>query len=260
MNWKVFVALTSVIAGMGALAWNYLGWYAKPESEISNKLLLTTLFGLFVATLGIDLVTKAFYEFFEGKQKNEILKRIDGLPSLILGQADIVVLGDRNAGFRYCIETVPNAKSVKNNILRYGEVDSANPSDTIYAEWRDAKKNSVQSLETSWKEIVSVHLKDDDPQILFARAMSEKGSRYYGWERIDDRECPMVQLTLFEFDQYAEVIFGWEFPGSWRGACMVTRNADVVKYFDRYFDHHYALAKEQREKRTLTSAVSDEHI
>lgn len=237
MGLRARAALGTAIAAVLAFTLGLIKAYNTPEHDITNKdLLLALLFSLAGVVL-INLAVTAVQEYLADRDKNEIIQRIDLLPGLIARHADLVIFPDKITGFRYCIEACAKAKLVRNNVLRYGYKASANPRDPAYLAWRSAKEKSIESLEVSWKEIVSIHLEESDGQVEFSKRMSQHGASYYDWRYIDDTACPMVQMTSFEFDAHKEVIFGWEFPGAWRGVSVLTRNPEVVAYFDNYFDY-----------------------
>jgi hypothetical protein len=244
MRWgrKFQTSVVAVFAGVIALGWFYLQFRGKNESEVTNTFIVTVIFGLFAANLTIDLVVKSVHEYFADREENAILARLNELPGNIANHADIVVFSDKNAGMTHCINAASKALVIRNNILRYGRTASSDPDDPVYKKWRAAKETSITSLKTVWREIVSTHLNPNDPQVTFSRRMNERVvESHYDWRSLDDRSCPMVQMTLFEFGASipSEVIFGWEFPHAWQGPCILTRNPETVEYFKKYFDFHF---------------------
>jgi hypothetical protein len=259
MGPKARAAVATVFAGIAGLTLAFIRFYYTPNEEITNRYLLLALFSLSAGIIGINLITTAVQEYLADDDKNEVLRRIELLPGLIAHNSDLIIFRDRNTGYQYCIEACAKAKSVRNNILRYGLSTSADPDDAVYKTWLAAKEKSVESLDVPWKEIVSAHLDENDGQVKLSKLLARHGPRYYDWRRLDDRMCPMVQMTLFEFDNHSEVIFGWEFPGIWRGPSIMTRNKETVQYFEKYFDHCFdpkpsSITKESQNNLNETGA------
>jgi hypothetical protein len=45
-------------------------------------------------------------------------------------------------------------------------------------------------------------------------------------------------MTIFEFINGKEVLFGWEFPGVQNGHCFLTKNDKLVEFFEDYFSYY----------------------
>lgn len=68
-----------------------------------------------------------------------------------------------------------------------------------------------------------------------------------GIERsLDDVKSPMMQMIIFTFnDGSQEVLFGHEFPTMRHGPSYKTRNSEVIKFFDAYFEHWFQLGADE---------------
>jgi hypothetical protein len=258
MGWRARLAVLGFCTGTAVLIVVGVQIYGKTDSDITSKYLLWVFFALYATHLFINLAGTAVNEVISDRDEKAVLERIDtneksileklsDIPSLIARHSDLIVFPDQNAGLEHCIANCRYQKfSVRNTVLRYEDVASADPNDTVYRRWLDSRKTAIGSLKNNWKEIVSSNFEDSDPHIMFSKEMSKLGTRYYDLQRVDDKAHPMVQLILFEFDDKdAEVIFGWDFPGNRRGPSVLSTNPAVVRYFKGYFDYWFAELKKQ---------------
>ena len=68
------------------------------------------------------------------------------------------------------------------------------------------------------------------------------GRSGYQAKFIDDINSPMLQMTIFTFeDGVKEVVFGHEFANMRIGTAFLTRNREVIDYFESYFEHWFTL-------------------
>jgi len=232
--WAGVGQLVISLAALGVISVEYL--VAKPPESLRD-ILMPILF-LFATMIVVDKFGAVFSGRSFDEERQEVTDLVQTLPSLMSKSHDVVTFSSRARGYTYCINAAEFAISVKNTVIRYGDDAAASPNDYDYAAWREAKYKSITTSHCEWYEIVSNYLARDNPQISLFDKTKLRRTNYHS-RYIDDVKCPMVQMTIFDFHEYREVIFGWEFPELEQGMCFLTRNDRVVAYFDKYFMHHY---------------------
>jgi hypothetical protein len=192
--------------------------------------------------------------FEEDQERERIGEFFSELPSYLVSAHDIVCFRSRVAALEHCIRTAQNKNvtHIFNTALRYnveptaGNADSRNEWDVAYYQWIKAREQAVVYHSCVIREIISKYLSKSDPIRKYAVQLKEKAIRYH-FHKIDDVQNPMVQMTIFGFDDHKEIVFGWEYPGAEEGRAFLSTNSLVVEYFEQYFKFNYEKKTENME-------------
>ena len=215
----------------------------NPPSTISNNInLFEAIFYLLASIVLIERAGAVATGYFRDKEREDLASQNDKILSSFLDN-HIITFSTASKGSEHCISRCGAARHIKNTVLRYGNSHPISgkgiAGESNYARWLDVKEKSLAEGNCKWEELVSSYISREDRQL---KIMDEYHKQHhYDPRMVDDKKYSLVQMTIFYFnDTNVEVIFGWEFPGGMqKGACFLTANRDIVKYFETYFDHHY---------------------
>lgn len=214
--------------------------FSLNRSIPNNQELFVSIFFLFVAMIIPEKIGAIMTGYAQDKETKEKDDRFTDLYNLLHDPTEIQIFDDVKEGLQYCLSTYSSAIMVKNTVLRYGQKKSINTAGPqLYTEWLLAKKKSIAKGKCAWKEIVSKHFDDHDPQIQIVKNASS-GMSQYNRKFLDDNIYPIAQMTIFFFKgERREVILGWEYPQIDHGPCFLIRNKKIVDYFDKYFENYF---------------------
>lgn len=230
---RAWAVLVSSILGLAIVS---IDFYFHAE----NRYLLPFAF-LLTAAIIPDKVGDVFASYAFDIERDEVRILFSDLPNYLVDSHHIVSFPTRELGLKYCIYLAESATRIRNTVLRYGNSYSvgslyhADGIDKLYEKWLEARKDSVRRG-NQVTEVISKYLAADDPSREQAIQLSTLSTRYR-CHLIDDRANPLTQMTIFEFDEYKEVVLGWELPGSDEGRSFSSRNSRVVEHFEAYFEH-----------------------
>ncbi len=243
MGVKTYASIGQLVTGIAVLA---LSWVQYKHDPNTNPIFLSVFF-LFTATLVIDKLGLTFANFSTERDEKDLKHRLDRLPSLFVGSKDIVTFAHDGEGAKYCVSVVPFAINIKNTVLRYkssnlgGVHDGADNS----TEWIDAKIASMTKHQCTWTEIISTHIGRQKNKRDVIDKLGNASTRFYEAKYLDELVTPMVQMSIFTMaNGTKEIVFGWQFPGLQHGPCFLTRNEEIVRFFEIYFDYFYSISAE----------------
>jgi hypothetical protein len=231
--------LSTMVAGIGACTKILM-------SSVSYKVdYVLATFSLYMVVIAAEIAYKKINVVLE-----ETRKRIVELNE---STRDITIYNNSEDGLRYCIDNMPNAEIVMNTALFSSRHSFAEKN---YLEWMKAKKIFVSDSAKTLKEIISSNFNASD---LPCKFVAENVSQGYMYRYIDDKHCPMVQVTIFHKRKgnklYKEVVFGWELLNTADGPCFRTRHPEIVRYFEEYFNYFFQDEKKTQSTPTIIKQV-----
>jgi hypothetical protein len=247
MGTKTTTALAQLVTGLAAL---WIAYVQYQKQQTPNNPLFWSIFFLFTSALLIDKIGLVFSNYSLENDEKDLKMRIERQPSLFAGRHDVVAFINDSEGMKYCAAVVTLAISVKNTVLRYksfGPESLEEHQSDAYDAWLAFKVKSIKESRCTWTEIVSTKLGGNAlPKAQYLDGQSSS-SRFYSYRSLDEDNHPMIQMTLFQLaNGTKELVFGWEFPGVPHGSCFLTRNEEIISYFDKYFDHFWTMAEESK--------------
>lgn len=223
-------------------------FWVNPDSKKDVPLLL--LLGTFGFLVVSDRLCSLLTDIVSDNEYKQVRENLERFPGLLAGRHDVVTFSNALDTLKYCLAVCPLAIEVKNTVLRYGIRNSVSPYSELYSQWLSTKKKSIDSS-CPWTEIVSAHLCNSDPQVKFIEQVNTGVSRYQ-ISYIDDAEKPMIQMTIFTFkDGSKEILFGHEFANMRQGVAFLTRNREIINYFESYFAHWFSLGDDVANRNSM---------
>jgi hypothetical protein len=240
------------IATGAVLSANIVGFSVLLVKSYNDKtaFYIIATFALIICS---EKLTNFIMSFREDKDHHRRVEFFDKLPIYLRDAHDIVYLPTRSEGLEHCIRASQNPKLryIKNTSLRYGSRPSATDTDsdenTLYLEWTKSRDKAASRGKEIF-ELVSKHYKLFDPGRRFFDDMRDKYSTKYHLVLTDDVIHPMLQMSIFAFPEYKEILFGWDYPGAEEGVEFLSRNPKLVEFFENYFNNNFNNAKERAEQ------------
>ena len=216
------------------------------DKSFPNSPIFIATFLLFATTIISDriatIIDAVFNQQDETDKEAQCTKKIDKvcselkeIPKILHGDRSLTIFDSRTEGLTYAINAVKTAVSVKNTVLRYGNSHTAAMGDQTFKKWIDAKRESMNSTNCIWTEIVSKYIGIEDQQTQLITDFAHDNPNYIvKW--LDDVQLPMVQIAIFQYaGNKKDLLFGWELPGLPHGPCFLSTNQRVIDYFEAYF-------------------------
>ncbi|HEY2068092.1 MAG TPA: hypothetical protein VGG48_00935 [Rhizomicrobium sp.] len=228
--------------------------YENPATAKDNVLLYT--FWILAALFILERISSAISDFVADREARTLQHEIDLLPRILATDTDLVTFLHASEARKYCIAVADQAVEIRNTVARYGRHESKRLGTAgSYEGWLAIKRSTLTGGRTVWTELVSAHLSANDPQCQFMIEAEEKQLGYYH-ERIDDVTTPIINMTIFTFENgVKEAIFGYEYRGMRSTPTFLTRNRYLVEFLEGYFKENLEQARDARLKANAASAV-----
>lgn len=250
MTWRtkinIFVSLLGLIGLIVVLV-----TFAADQAIRMDKFVIPIYVAFFViyiseraSSIGTDILSDR--EAIE--LHTRMMNNFDRVPSLLSGARDIVYFRNTYDGLLYTISAINDAIDIKNTVLRYGSTSSVGAFEDVYERWILEKRNSVsRSPPCAWHEIVSIYFSENDPQRILSTDMQNLTDSY-AFSLIDDCNNAIINMCLISFsNRPRELLFGHTFPTMLQGPVFLTRNENLINYFESYFNYWYNRCAENRD-------------
>jgi hypothetical protein len=164
-------------------------------------------------------------------------------------------IGSHTQGFRYVVDRLHAANRMKDTFFRIEEDQILFGHSLDTTQYMDACLDLLKrggSIEFIFSKVNrDVALKVNAQIIDYIRNYKIFG-RWQGFE-LDHQDTPVINLIILSYDDFREVLFGWNYSNTDDGLVFSSTNERVVQYFDALFDRMRNNADERLNLAVLPS-------
>jgi hypothetical protein len=237
-RWFLFLTLF----GISITAWHLFNDPGTSNAERLVFVLLAALFATerlqsYFAAGGEEIFLENIRSDVEGI-RDDLKIRTTELTNTMSRTFQTKTIGSHTQAFHYVVDRLHAANRMKDTFFRVEEDQILFGHSLDTGRYMDACMDLLKrggSIEFIFSMVNrNVALKVNEQIIDYIRQYNIFG-RWQGFE-LDHHDTPVINLIILSYDDFREVLFGWNYSNTDDGLVFSSTNERVVQYFDALFD------------------------